>query len=114
MHDKKEPKLTKWPFFLGDFLLLAVAYFISAQSRFPVELWQMLVMFLCVATSAALGVLPFLLEYRLLVKVAEAQALSTVVGQIQHLEIIAAQISQATNQWQNIHGEAEKVGTVAR
>ena len=108
-----EPKLSKWPFFLGDFLLLAIAYFISVQSRFPAELWQLLLMSLCVAIGAALGVLPFILEYRLSAKVAEAQALSTVVNQIQLLQTTAAQISQATNQWQNIHGEAEKIGTAA-
>lgn len=112
MRDQTGPKLNKWPFFLGDFLLLAIAYFIS--TRFPAELWQLLLMFLCVASGATLAIIPFILEYRLSAKVAEAQALSTVVGQIQLLETAATQISQATGQWQNVQGEAEKIGTAAR
>jgi molecular chaperone GrpE (heat shock protein) len=54
------------------------------------------------------------MEYRLVAKLAEAQALTQVVGQIQLLETTAAQISKATNQWQNIQGEAERMGTTAR
>jgi molecular chaperone GrpE (heat shock protein) len=114
MRDQRGPKLNKWPFFLGDILLLAVAYFVSKQSQSPAGPGPILVIFLCVATGAALGALPFVLEYRSLAKLAEAEALSTVVSQIQLLETTAAQISQATNQWQNIQGEAEKVGSTAR
>lgn len=109
-----ELKISKSPFFVGDLLLLVIAYFIAGQSRFPAQLWQMLLMFLCVAVGAALGVFPFILEYRLAAKLAEAQELTTVVGQIQQLQSVATQISQATSQWQGVQGEAEKIGTVAR
>jgi len=113
MHDQVEPKLTKWPFFVGDFLLLAVAYFISAQSRLPIDTWQTILMVLCVAMGATLGVLPFLIEYRALAKIAEAKLLSTTIGPLQRLEATATQISQATQQWQNVQGAAEKIGLTA-
>src|SRR6266478_1562589 len=114
MRNQMDPKLSKWPFFFGDFLLLGVAGFISVQSKFQVEFWQMVLMFGCVACGAALGILPFIVEYRALAKLAEAEALRTVVGEIQNLEKIGAQIAQATSQWQNIQAEAEKVGAAAK
>src|ERR1051326_5193049 len=102
MRHPMELKISKSPFFVGDLLLLVIAYFIAGQSRFPAQLWHMLLMFLCVVAGAALGVLPFILEYRLASKLAEAQELTTVVDQIQQLQSAATQISQATSQWQGV------------
>jgi molecular chaperone GrpE (heat shock protein) len=94
--------------------LLAVALFFSMQSKFPAELWQMVVVFACVGSGAVLAIVPFLLEYRVIAKMAEAEALSSVVSQIKSIESIAAQISQATSQWQNIHEEAQRAGGMAK
>jgi molecular chaperone GrpE len=114
MTDPTEPKLPKWPFYLGDGLLLGTAYFIGFRTSLPLGRWEMALAVLCIAAGAVLCVVPFLLEYRAKMKLAEARGLSTVVAQIQHLETIAAQISGATGRWQEAHECAERTAAGAR
>ena len=114
MSDAIAPKLSKWPFFAGDGLLLATAGLIGYQSNFVLGHWEMCFVVLCVAGGAMLGIAPFLLEYDALVKVTEAGALSTVVGELKNLQAIANQISGASSQWQEAHELAEKTAAGAR
>ena len=114
MSDSIAPKLAKWPFFVGDGLLLATAYFICYQSKFALGHWELCFVVLCVVGGAMLGVAPFLLEYDALVKVAEAGALTTVVSQFKKLEEIAGQISGATGKWQDAQEQADKTATTAK
>jgi molecular chaperone GrpE (heat shock protein) len=114
MHDQTDPKLAKWPFFVGDALLLGAGWFILSQSTLPMGFWQAGFIVLCAAGAACLGVMPFLLEYRVFLKLAEARGLATVVSQLNKVEEIAAQIGGATSQWQNVHEEAGKTAKAAR
>jgi molecular chaperone GrpE (heat shock protein) len=114
MSDAIAPKLSKWPFFVGDGLLLGTAWFIGYQSKFALGHWEMCFVVLCVAGGAVLGVAPFLLEYAALVKVAEAGALTTVVSELKNLEGIANQISGATGKWQDAQEQADKTARGAR
>jgi molecular chaperone GrpE (heat shock protein) len=108
MTDSIAPKLSKWPFFVGDALLLGMAYFIAYQSKFALGHWEMSFVVLCVVGGAVLGIAPFVIEYDALVKVAEAGALTTVVSQLKDLEGLAAQISGATGRWQDAQDAADK------
>jgi molecular chaperone GrpE (heat shock protein) len=114
MSDMIAPKLSKWPFFLGDALLLVTACLIGYQSKFVLGHWEMCFVVLCVTGGALLGVVPFLLEYDALVKVAEAGALNTAVSQLKNLEGIANQISAATGRWQEAQEQADKTAAGAR
>jgi molecular chaperone GrpE (heat shock protein) len=114
MRDPIEVNLSKWPFVCGDLLLVGAAGFIYRQSTLPMGPWQIAFVVLCVAGGAWLGIMPFLLEYRTLVKLAEARGLTTVVAQMQNLETIAGQIAGATGRWQNAQEEAEKVASAAK
>jgi molecular chaperone GrpE (heat shock protein) len=76
--------------------------------------WQTGFVVLCVAGGAWLAIMPFLLEYRVFVRLAEARNLATVVGQMKDLETIAAQIGGATGQWQAIQEEAGKASASAK
>jgi len=58
--------------------------------------------------------MPFLLEYRLLLKLAEAQTLTSVTGQLQTLEEIAGQIGAATGQWCTVQEHAGKTAAQAQ
>ena len=113
MSDLNAPKLSKWPFLLGDSLLVGMAYFISYQSRFVLGHWELCFVVLCVVGGALLGIAPFLLEYDARVKVAEASGLTTVVSQLKNLEGLAAQISGATGLWQNAQDAADKTAHAA-
>ena len=114
MSDLIAPKLSKWPFFAGDAILLGTAYFIGYQSHFVLGHWELCFVVLCVLGGALLGILPFLFEYDALVKVTEAGALNTAVAVLKNLEATAGQISGATGKWQEAHEQAEKTATAAR
>jgi molecular chaperone GrpE (heat shock protein) len=114
MSDSTEPRLPKWPFYLGDGLLLGAAYFICSRTPVPLGFWQVGLAVLCVAVGAILCVAPYLSEYRAGVKLAEARGLVTVVAQIQNLERIAGQISGATGKWQEAQEQADKTAAAAR
>jgi molecular chaperone GrpE (heat shock protein) len=114
MHDTQELKVTKWPFFLGDAFLLGLAYFVCWQGKAPLGRWEITAAAICVALGAWLGILPFLLEYRALLKKIETSALGTAAEKIKDLETLAAQISGATNHWQSAQDQADKTAALAR
>jgi len=114
MRDQLEFKLHKAPFFIGDLMLLGAAFFIYFQSKLPMGAWQIFFIVLCVAGGAALGIMPFLLEYRLALKLAEANALAAVVPQIQNVQGVAQQITSATGQWQSVQEQADKTAGLAK
>jgi molecular chaperone GrpE (heat shock protein) len=114
MRDQIIPKLPKWPFFIGDLLLVGLAFYICYQSQASLHRWEIAACVLCVAIGATLGVLPFVTEYRAIVKLAEAQNLAGAVAQIQNLEKVAIQISSATNHWQVAQDAASKTSTAAK
>jgi molecular chaperone GrpE (heat shock protein) len=114
MRNQIAPKISKWPFFLGDALLLGLAAFIIAQTKLPMGGGEVLACVSCVAAGGVLAVMPFLLEYRALVKFAETDGLTDVVSQITNLEKLAAQIGSATAQWQTVQETAEKTAKTAK
>jgi len=114
MNQPVAPKLSKWPFFLGDALMVGIAFFICWQGHFRLGPWEMCFVVLCVLAGAVLGVTPFLLEYDALSKVAQAGALTTVTAELRNLEAIAGQIAGATGRWQDAQDAAEKTSRAAR
>jgi molecular chaperone GrpE (heat shock protein) len=114
MPTRLEAKISKWPFFAGDTLLLGAACFIYFQSKLPMGLWQILFVVLCVAGGAWLGIMPFLLEYRLACKLAESEALKSIGPQIQELETLVRQINGATNQWSGVQEQADKTAALSK
>jgi molecular chaperone GrpE (heat shock protein) len=105
-------KIPKWPFLLGDALLMAFAYFFVLHGPKPSAHWE--IPAACVALGAILGCLPFILDYRAIVKVIETSALGSITEKIQDLEKLAAQISAATNEWMNAQTLAEKTSAGAK
>jgi molecular chaperone GrpE (heat shock protein) len=105
--------LPKWPFFLGDALLLSLAFYITRQSS-SLNSIQILSCILCVAVGAAFAIVPFVLEYRAAAKLSEAAGLTNVVSQVQNLEQLAAQIGYATSQWQVVRESSDKTANAAR
>ncbi len=114
MNDSKNWNVSKWPFLLGDALLLAIAGILVWKSAHPIAQWEIIVCIVCVAFGAVLGTLPFILDYRAVLKVVEVNALGAVSEKIQNLEKLAAQITSATNQWDMVQGQAEKTSAGAK
>ena len=114
MNDATNWRIAKWPFLLGDALLLAFAYFIVWRSSHPIPQWEIIACFASAGLGTVIGILPFILDYRAIGKAIEANALGAVAEKIQNLEQLAAQITFATNQWEVAQGQAEKTSAGAK
>lgn len=115
MSTQTELKLAKWPFFVGNVLLLALAYFIYAQhGRSPMSFWISLLFLGAGTIGSFISVLPFLLEYRTAVKMVETGAVISTISQIKNLEEIGRQIGVATSQWQGVQEHSARTVGVAK
>lgn len=114
MSDPITPRLAKWPFYVGNLLLLALAWFIVHQAKRPMSSLEVFACIVCVTLAAFFGIWPFVLEYRSATRLVETGALSGMISQIQHLEDIAALIGGATARWQTVQESADKTARHAR
>lgn len=123
MQDAQELKaltVPKWPFFLADALMLGLAYFVNWQGKLPLPIDQIITIAICVALGALLGILPYLLEYRAvikygaLIKLIETSTLCSATEKIQDLEGFVAQITSAQDNLQTVQAQADKTATLAR
>lgn len=114
MDEGRYPRVPKWPFFLGDAIMLGLAFFIYWQGAAPLPLAEILAGSLCVLLGALLAVTPFVMEYRALLKTIEVSALGGAMEKIQNLETLSAHIGSATSHWELAHEAAEKTSTSAR
>jgi len=108
------PKISKWPFYLGDVLLLILATWIVYRSPEPFRAAPLFCLVASVAMGAWLCVTPFLREYRAAFQMAESGALATVVEKIKNLQAVSDQISVATAQWQILQEHSAKTALAAK
>jgi molecular chaperone GrpE (heat shock protein) len=94
--------------------LLAFAYFIVWKSPHPISQWEIIACFVSAGFGTVIGILPFILDYRVVGKLVEADALGSIAEKIQNLEQLAAQITSATNQWEIAQNQAEKTSAGAK
>jgi molecular chaperone GrpE (heat shock protein) len=114
MQESSAPRLAKWPFFFGNAVLLALAWFIFYESKRPLGGVQVLALVICVGVGAVLSIWPFVLEYRSAERLVQTAALTSVVSQVQNLEQVAGHISGATAQWQTVQEAADKTARQAK
>jgi molecular chaperone GrpE (heat shock protein) len=107
-------KIPKWPFLLGDALLLGFAFYIIWSSPHPVAQWEIIACLAAAAVGAMIGIAPFILDHRAVLRLVEVNALGEVAGKIQELERLADQINAATSEWTNVQTQAEKISTGAK
>jgi molecular chaperone GrpE (heat shock protein) len=108
------PKTIKWPFIVGDALLLGLAWFFYYQAKLPFNGATLAACVACVAIGAVLGIAPFIMDYRAELKMSESDSLVNTVDQIRGLETIAAAVSSATGKWQGVHEHATEAVNSAR
>jgi molecular chaperone GrpE (heat shock protein) len=119
--DLKELKVPKWPFFLGDAIMLGLAYYIFWQAeKLPLGRWELSALAICAALGALLGILPYLLEYRAvvkygaLIKLIDASSLCAAAEKLSSLESCVAQITSATGHLQSAQAQADKTAGLAK
>ncbi|MCU0787472.1 MAG: hypothetical protein MUC91_04670 [Verrucomicrobia bacterium] len=108
------PKTVKWPFLVGDALLLGLAWFFYTQAALPFNGVTLLACVACVAIGAVLGITPFIMDYRTEVRLTESSELASAVDQIKGLGTIAAAVASATGKWQSVHEHATEAVKSAR
>ena len=117
MSDISVPKVPKWPFLLGDFLLVALALVLAWQTHSQ-SLPNSTAMIVGIVGSVALGAWllcrPFLREYEAAVQASERSDLAGTLTQIRHLEGVGQQVSSAAAQLNHASQALGQVETVAR
>jgi molecular chaperone GrpE (heat shock protein) len=108
MSDLVVPRIPKWPFLVGDLVLLGMAALVFWQGASPLVVWEMLVMAGCVALGATLSVTPFVLEYHYFSKLAQVERLQRSLLQVHKIETVGRQIASATASWQAVQDDATK------
>ncbi len=114
MTEPTTPKIAKWPFYLGDLLLLVLAALILYQSPEPFRAAPLFFLVLSVCAGCWICVTPFLAEHRAAMKLAETSTLISAVEQIKNVEAVSERIVVATGQWQMLQEQCAKTATGAR
>lgn len=113
MKNASDWTVPKWPFLAVAACLQGFAWYLALLAPHPAAQWE-IICAVCLALGAALGVLPFVLEYRATARLIELNGLETVVEKIQHLDQVGGQIAACTNDWTNAQTQAEKTAAGAR
>ena len=108
MHGLQNPKLIKWPFYLGDALLVITAVVILTVKQAALSHSDLLFVVGCIVGAAIFGILPHVLEYRALVQMLQAEGLREVFARMKQIEALAEQISAATGKWMDVRTSADK------
>jgi molecular chaperone GrpE (heat shock protein) len=114
MSDSLCPKLPKWPFLLGDTLLLGMAGAIVWRGAVPLTLSQGGLCVAATAVGAWLCVLPFLRQYQAALQLREAHVLANSIAQLNQVIPLTNQITSATAQWQAVQELSAQTVTAAR
>ena len=113
MTESDYPRMPKWPFLLGDLLLLAAAYATIHYGATPLDFGRLCLLVAAVALGAGFTVYPFIHDFKVAAKLAEAASLTSVTAQIGNLENLAGQIQGATARWQLVQETADKTAAKA-
>lgn len=113
MTEPQLPRITTWPFLLGDLLLVGIAAAVVLNTSEPFGLWQSVVCIVSIGAGAWLAVLPYLAEYRAAVKLAEAAHLANTVDQVKGIEAASRQVASASAQLQSALDQSGKTVAAA-
>jgi molecular chaperone GrpE (heat shock protein) len=118
MNEAPDWKVPKWPFLLANAVFIAIAAGVVYKAEHPISQTETLLAVACVALGAAIGCLPFILDYRATGKMIEVNAVGSVAEQLHDLKKYSDQITEATGQWARVQevtkGHAEKTTTAAK
>lgn len=114
MGDSVVPKISKLPFAAADALLVGAAVFVFWQAGRPLSFKEMALIAACAAAGAFASILPYVLEYRAVARLAEADHLARAVRKLEQVEALAAQVTAATNRWAHIQETSEATSRDAK
>ena len=103
----------KWPFLLADIIFIALGFWISTLIQGEPESWQIISILVCAVLGAAFAVAPFCFEYNAESKAVEIAQLTTVTKEINKMESVAAQIAEASENWEAIQASSKQTAMLA-
>ncbi len=103
------PQVKKWPFVVGDLILVGVAGWIFVGSDFQPVGWNLAMIVACLGLGIFFSVLPFLAEFREESRRFDSVQFKSTLEQIQQLESIGELVSAATGQWEEVQNQCEGV-----
>jgi molecular chaperone GrpE (heat shock protein) len=106
MSNESAPKTVKWPFLLGDLLLLAAAGWIATSAARPLGPWQTVAIVAAVALGAWMFIQPFLRDHEAASDLEELKRLGGVAAQIGKVEDAADRIGRASEHWHGVQATA--------
>lgn len=92
-----EPVLPKWPFYIGDALLVAIALLVAWRGDGPLTALQMFWVVGAVALGACLFVLPFIVEYKTRVSLLQSERKQNIWENIHLLELAVQQMGKTVS-----------------
>lgn len=107
------PKMTRWPFVVGDLVLVVVAAGLVLHGHRPLLTGEVLAVAGLCAVGAWIMILPFLREHAAAVTLQQQAGLADTARQIGELQSVATHIREATSQWQNIQEGARRASETA-
>ena len=103
-NDDLQTTLSKWPFILGDGLLVGTALAIAILGDWQLTNWQVASCVISVALGAGLYVLPYIVEYQVRVR-EEAEDRSA------ELRILRRQVATAESELESLDAHVESLSS---
>ena len=113
MTDRTIPRLNRYPFYVADVVLLALAGWIVFKTAGPLNGIPLALTVGCVVFAFGFFLIPNVLEYQAMVKFSEAGQLTDTVAHIGKVEAAAEQIRLATSLWQGIQEQSGRTAAAA-
>lgn len=92
MQQNSSLNLPKWPFYMGNILLVGIAILLAFQAGSQLTTAQFFWSFLCVASGAVIFATPFVLEYQGQIKIAEAKSKTIGTSQLKQIDNVLSQM----------------------
>ena len=114
MSDSKAPKIPKWPFIVGDVVLLLTAVLLLNKIDGEFGLLEAFWCIACVGGGAWIMVLPFLKEFQAQTELSEIKHLAASVDKIDSLELLLKRVENATEQWLHVEDRANEINSTSK
>ncbi len=96
------PRVKKWPFVVGDLLLIGVAIWLLKTTGWAPTGWYLAMLIACVGMGIFFAVLPYLFEFREESRRFDANEFRGTLEQIRELEKVGERVTAAAEQWERL------------
>ena len=103
----------KWPFLSADIIFIGLGYWISSLIQGEPQLWQIMSILSCAILGGSFAVAPFYFEYKAESKAVEIAQLTSVTKEICKMEVVASQISEASENWTAVQDSSKQTALLA-